>query len=543
MSQGCAWLSAIVFTTVGLGSAMAADDTAPPAPESLKIITYAVADLATPVSNPSAGERSADLEALIDLIVLRTGSDCWSEGGGEGTIAAYEKTLSLVVRQTPSAHERIADLLSELRTTLELAIVVDVRIISGDLAACEFETELGTSPFGLVDEEAKANLLESVQENLGLNVLHAPKVTALNGQSASITIGNALSMNLSSVVTGDHRYARVWLDVTTGGQSHRSELLIPDGCTAVRELEPGKSWMLVGTQVLHSREPEEAVPASFPERSAERFLVPAEEPESDVTTFRNGPAPLIDPDDVRVAAATLRWRAAEPVPQRIEDQPRLGAIPRWIGQFEAGPIAPGEPSFTDPGTPLPHLYGPMAPDAVRSDAVSHPRMILRLITPSDDETPAPIAVPVEEQVEKEGSKSPPVAVGIREMSTVISNFRIEPPRFDIAWTRSASPLPECTDCNSRHAKHDRFVTPASAEMPYSPPTDQFTAAARLLDQEGLSDLATELRSLSDRIRRERATRLSEIDREIERLTAEKERLQTIRTPAPFVYESAVELPR
>jgi hypothetical protein len=541
MRHGCAWLSAIVLTAVGLSASTSADDTAPPEPEPLIVKAYAVADLATPVSNATRGPRSADLESLVDLIELRTGSDCWSEGGGEGTIVAHEKSLSLIVRQTASAHERIAELLSELRSTLELAIVVDVRIISGDLAACEFETELGTSPFGLVDEEARSNLLDSVQEHIGLKVLHAPKVTALNGQSASLTIGNDLKLSLNSVVTGDHRYVRVWMDVATAEASYHNELLIPDGCTAVRELESAKSWMLVTTQVLHSHEPEEAAPGGLPERSAERFLVPAEELDGEVTSFRNERVPLIEPEETRVAAATLRWRAAESVPQRVESQPRPGATAGWVRRFEAQRIAPGEPataSTAEVEFAAPPLYSPLAPDTIHRGAVSHPRLILRMITPSDGKESAPTENDADEE---DAEKGPPVAIRSVEPEHVISNFRLAPPNFDAAWTAGDARASECGDCNGVTSRRDRFVTPASAIDDYAPPVDHFTAAARGLEREGLNDLATELRHIADRARLKRL--IKEIDRQIEHLNAEKERLQEARPPAPFVFESAVELDR
>ncbi|MFA9271089.1 MAG: hypothetical protein ACEQSX_10090, partial [Baekduiaceae bacterium] len=54
----------------------------------------------------------------------------WDVDGGTGTIGTEENTLSLVIRQTSSAHEQIADLLKQLRKLQDLQVTVEVRFIS-----------------------------------------------------------------------------------------------------------------------------------------------------------------------------------------------------------------------------------------------------------------------------------------------------------------------------------------------------------------------------------------------------------------------------
>jgi len=76
--------------------------------------TYQVSDLIIPLAS-SQLPKKVDFDWLLDLIELRTGADCWTHSGGLGAISAHESTLSLVIRQTQATHERIADLLDEIR--------------------------------------------------------------------------------------------------------------------------------------------------------------------------------------------------------------------------------------------------------------------------------------------------------------------------------------------------------------------------------------------------------------------------------------------
>lgn len=76
------------------------------------------------------GAAAADFDSLIDLIVSTVANDTWAEnGGGEAEIRSFPTNLSLVVSQTQSVHEEIADLLEQLRRLQDLQVTIEVRFI------------------------------------------------------------------------------------------------------------------------------------------------------------------------------------------------------------------------------------------------------------------------------------------------------------------------------------------------------------------------------------------------------------------------------
>lgn len=76
------------------------------------------------------GAASADFESLIELITATVAADTWAEnGGGEAEIRPFPTNLSLVVSQTQSVHEEIADLLDQLRRLQDLQVTIEVRFI------------------------------------------------------------------------------------------------------------------------------------------------------------------------------------------------------------------------------------------------------------------------------------------------------------------------------------------------------------------------------------------------------------------------------
>ncbi|MEK6249185.1 MAG: hypothetical protein N2C12_13470, partial [Planctomycetales bacterium] len=78
-----------------------------------------------------AGSSStADFDSLINLITTTIEPDSWEDVGGPGTVAPFETNLSLVVSQTQEVHEKIADLLRQLRRLQDLQVTIEVRFIT-----------------------------------------------------------------------------------------------------------------------------------------------------------------------------------------------------------------------------------------------------------------------------------------------------------------------------------------------------------------------------------------------------------------------------
>jgi general secretion pathway protein D len=72
----------------------------------------------------------ADFDTLIDLITTTIEPDTWEEVGGPGAIQEFPTNLSLVISQTQEVHEKIQDLLDQLRRLQDLQVTIEVRFIT-----------------------------------------------------------------------------------------------------------------------------------------------------------------------------------------------------------------------------------------------------------------------------------------------------------------------------------------------------------------------------------------------------------------------------
>jgi len=80
---------------------------------------------------PQGGGAQADFETLIDLITSTIEPDSWEDvGTGTGSIRGFDTNLSLVVSNTQEVHEKIADLLAQLRRLQDLQVTIEVRFIT-----------------------------------------------------------------------------------------------------------------------------------------------------------------------------------------------------------------------------------------------------------------------------------------------------------------------------------------------------------------------------------------------------------------------------
>jgi len=132
------------------------------------------------------GAASADFDSLIDLIVSTVEFDSWMENGtGEGEIQPFPTNLSLVISQTQSVHEKIADLLEQLRRLQDLQVTIEVRFIRLN---DNFFERIGVDfDFNVQGEEGGSNLVATA--NALAN--RGPSVTA--GLSSDGTTGDGLT--------------------------------------------------------------------------------------------------------------------------------------------------------------------------------------------------------------------------------------------------------------------------------------------------------------------------------------------------------------
>jgi hypothetical protein len=182
-----------------------------------------------PIPAPTQEDR------LMKLIASTIAPESWAERGGYGTIEYFSVGMALVVNQTPDVQEQIAELLATLRRLQDVQVVVEVRFVT--LAESFFErigldfnidlkadprppeaaprhiTEEG-KPCGFVNEccakvgaaspttqdvgprvaflnDRQVHLfMEAAQRDPRTNIMHAPRMTILNGQSATFSVSD-----------------------------------------------------------------------------------------------------------------------------------------------------------------------------------------------------------------------------------------------------------------------------------------------------------------------------------------------------------------
>lgn len=76
------------------------------------------------------GGQQADFDSLIELITSTIEQESWTDKGGQGSIEPFNTNLSLVISQTQEVHEKIADLLQQLRRLQDLQVTIEVRFIT-----------------------------------------------------------------------------------------------------------------------------------------------------------------------------------------------------------------------------------------------------------------------------------------------------------------------------------------------------------------------------------------------------------------------------
>ena len=78
----------------------------------------------------AGGAAQPDFDSLIELITSTVAPETWDEGGGDASIQPFPGNLSLVISATQENHEKIADLLEQLRRLQDLQVTIEVRFIT-----------------------------------------------------------------------------------------------------------------------------------------------------------------------------------------------------------------------------------------------------------------------------------------------------------------------------------------------------------------------------------------------------------------------------
>ena len=120
----------------------------------------------------------ADFDTLIDLITTTIEPDSWDEVGGPGTIAEFPTNLSLVISQTQEVHDKISDLLEQLRRLQDLQVTIEVRFIT-----------LSDRFFERIGVDFDFNIDDNTGLNSFIDLLTNPPSGPFDDDTRSIAIG------------------------------------------------------------------------------------------------------------------------------------------------------------------------------------------------------------------------------------------------------------------------------------------------------------------------------------------------------------------
>lgn len=129
------------------------------------------------------GGAQADFAPLIELITTTIEPDSWSDVGGPGSIAEFETNLSLVVSQRQDIHERIADLLEQLRRLQDLQVTIEVRFIT---VSDRFFERIGIDFDFSIDDNTGLNPLRDQIPTAGAG---APPLSPFDDTGRSFSVG------------------------------------------------------------------------------------------------------------------------------------------------------------------------------------------------------------------------------------------------------------------------------------------------------------------------------------------------------------------
>jgi len=119
------------------------------------------------------GGIQPNFDELMELITTTVVPESWEELGGPGSIAPFSTNLSLVISQTQEVHDKLADLLEQLRRLQDLQVTIEVRFIT-----------LNDNFF----ERIGVDFAFDIQDNTAPDVVGANSTRDISG-SPSVTVG------------------------------------------------------------------------------------------------------------------------------------------------------------------------------------------------------------------------------------------------------------------------------------------------------------------------------------------------------------------
>jgi type II secretory pathway component GspD/PulD (secretin) len=181
----------------------------------LVLVPYQVTELVIPVGAKTVGSDKTGEPAktaatceddLIKTIQETVAPKSWSSHGGRGTIDYFPLTMTLVINQTPEVQDQVAALLAKLRREQDTQVALEVRLVSvseqfferigvdfnvpADRACgpcpANGEVKCASQLVAFLNDKQLTQFLEGAQGDQRTNVMQAPKLTLLNGQTGHV---------------------------------------------------------------------------------------------------------------------------------------------------------------------------------------------------------------------------------------------------------------------------------------------------------------------------------------------------------------------
>ena len=198
-------------------------------PDKMRQVVYAVADLVVPadmdMTKPQR-QAAATLEVKLMQLVRRTCEpSSWAEVGGSGAIQYMPKEMKLIVCQTARCHERIRELLAELRKLQDTEISIETRNLTLSPARAKQLESMGAhgkigkflpadGPDAVCLSDRELLLLFALaQDDRNSSVMAAPKITMFNGQKCVLTVTDLVGVKDGDVDHDGKAFTSAWVEV------------------------------------------------------------------------------------------------------------------------------------------------------------------------------------------------------------------------------------------------------------------------------------------------------------------------------------------
>jgi hypothetical protein len=167
------------------------------------------------------GSDKPRFDEVIAFIHRETGAENWERD--DVSIRAYDTTLSLVIRQTASMHEKIADKLGQLRRDGSTQVSCSFVVITGPRGEIAPLAERFPGEFG---EHEKDELIETVKNSKSLQLVGRPQICTATRATVGIYVPGIREnedetsvLKTHYVVADDPRSIRVKIAITRENDS------------------------------------------------------------------------------------------------------------------------------------------------------------------------------------------------------------------------------------------------------------------------------------------------------------------------------------